>query len=265
MRQFLLILVSLLLCSSATAAPGPLLAVFAHPDDESATIGPLLSRYAIEVHDFYLIVVTSGQVGDSNTDIPRGDELGAVREKEARCSCKALGIHEPFLLQFMDGSIADWETIPKIRERVRKIIEEVKPEVIITWGPDGLTGHPDHRTVSSLTTEIFQQRSKLTHRPSKLYYVAYPESSFANLPPGMAQYAERIGLVADEWVTTVVDASAYQDQAWNSIQCHKTQWPPQMMAMIRSLGSELLGGKVYLRLALQGSKAPGEKEQSIFD
>ena len=265
MRQLMVLLVSLFLFSSTLAASGPVLAVFAHPDDESATIAPLLSRYAKEGHDVYLIVVTSGQVGDSNTDIPRGDQLGAAREKESRCSCKALGIHDPYLLQFMDGSIAEWDTIPKIREQVRKIIEEVKPEVIITFGPDGLTGHPDHRTVSSLTTEIFQQRSKLIHRPSKLYYVAYPESLFANLPPEMAQSAGRIGLVADEWVTTVVDASAYLDQAWNSIQCHKTQWPPQMMEMIRGLGSELLGGKVYLRLALQDASGQVEKEKDLFE
>ncbi len=261
----MVLLVSLCFLSSAMAASGPVLAVFAHPDDESATVGPLLSRYAKEGHDVYLIVVTSGQVGDSNTDIPRGDQLGAAREKEARCSCKALGIHEPYLLRFMDGSISNWETIPKIRERVREIIEEVKPEVVITFGPDGLTGHPDHRTVSNLTTEIFQQRSKLTHRPGKLYYVAYPESLFANLPPEMAQSAGRIGLVADEWVTTVVDASAYLEQAWNSIQCHKTQWPPQMMEMLRNLSSELLGGKVYLRLALQDASGQAEKEEDLFD
>jgi len=119
--------------------------------------------------------------------------------------------------------------------------------------------------VSNLTTEIFQQRSKLTHRPSKLYYVAYPESMFDNLPPEMAQNAGRIGLVADEWVTTVVDASGYLDQTWNSIQCHKTQWPPQMMQMIRSLGSELLGGKVYLRLALQDASGQVETEKDLFE
>ena len=91
----MVLLVSLFLFSSTLAASGPVLAVFAHPDDESATIATLLSRYAKEGHDVYLIVVTSGQVGDSNTDIPRGDQLGAAREKESRCSCKALGIHDP--------------------------------------------------------------------------------------------------------------------------------------------------------------------------
>jgi LmbE family N-acetylglucosaminyl deacetylase len=245
-------LLTVLLCGfpSILAADGTILAVFAHPDDETS-VAPLLAKYAAEGHQVHLAIVTSGQVGDTHTDIPRGEELGAVREEEARCSCRALGIEPPHLMRFMDGSISDWQTIPKIRERLRSLIEEVKPEVIITWGPDGLSGHPDHRTVSNVTSEVFQHRSKLTHQPERLYYVAFPEQLMTQLPPQMAQQSGSMGLVDMRWVDTVVEAGEYLDRVWNSIQCHKTQWPPAMMEQMRQLQSSLLRGKVYLRLAME--------------
>jgi LmbE family N-acetylglucosaminyl deacetylase len=249
--------------TSASAAAGPILAVFSHPDDET-TVAPLLARYAEAGHRVYLVVVTSGQVGDANTDIPRGEQLGAAREAEARCSAEALGITKPFLLGFMDGSISTWETIPKIREEVRAIIEKTKPEVVITWGPDGLSGHPDHRTVSNLTTEIFQQRSKLIHRPDRLYYVSLPESLISSLPPAMKRFSESMGLVSDEWVTTVVDGSAHVEAAWNSIQCHKTQWPPERMEMLHRFSRDILGGRVYLRLALGKPSDGAKRSETVF-
>jgi LmbE family N-acetylglucosaminyl deacetylase len=225
------------------------MAVFAHPDDEFS-VAPLLAKYAAAGHDVHLVVVTSGQIGDSHTDIPRGAELGAAREEEVRCSAAALGIKPPHLLGFMDGGISNWETIPRIADRLREIFEEVRPEVLITWGPDGLTGHPDHRTVSNVVTEVFQHRGRLRHRPRDLFYVAWPESRFTNLPPEAAQAGMQPGLVADTWVTTVIEASEYLEQARQSIQCHKTQWPPAMMEMIHRVSSQMLAGKVYLRRAL---------------
>ncbi len=252
MRKMSFLWLLLLFHSAASFSLGEakpsLMAVFAHPDDEFS-VAPLLAKYAAAGHDVHLVVVTSGQVGDSHTDIPRGAALGAAREDEARCSAAALGIKPPHLLGFMDGDISNWESIPRIVERLRGIVEDVRPEVLITWGPDGLSGHPDHRTVSNVVTEVFQQRARLQHEPRALYYVAWPESRFTNLPPEAAQAGMRAGLVTDRWVTTAVEASEYLDKARRSIRCHKTQWPPAMMDMIHRVLSEILDGKVYLRRA----------------
>lgn len=244
-------------------ASSTILAVFAHPDDETS-VGPLLARYADEGHAVYLALVTSGQIGDSHTDIPRGERLGAVREEEARCASLALGIRPPLLLGFMDGAVSDRQTLPKVRERLRQVIDEIKPEVVITWGPDGLTGHPDHRAVSSVVTELFQQRSGASHAPRKLYYVAYPESRFQNLPESAAQVAGQLGLVADQWITTRIDGSGFLELAHRAIRCHKTQWPPEMMETMRELSATLLEGTVYLRLALADGTAP-RLEEDLFE
>ena len=128
--------------------------MFAHPDDETS-VGRVLARYAAEGHDVYLVTTTSGQAGVANTDIPAGPRLGAAREKEARCSAQKLGIHEPILLQFQDGKVYESANMQGIRDRLRDIVEELKPDVMITWGPDGATGHRDHRLVGDIATQVF--------------------------------------------------------------------------------------------------------------
>ncbi len=246
MSRFLL---SLLLLLPLHAADKPtVLAVFAHPDDET-TVGALLAKYAAEGHDVYIALTTSGQRGAANTDIPTGDQLGEAREKEARCSAKALGINPPILFGFMDGDTWQPPIQRQIADRLRETIDRVKPDIVITWGPDGLTGHPDHRSVSNVTTQVFQQRSLLDHHPSKLYYVAWPESLFENAPPPFNRPGF-LRTVGDKFVDTAVDVSAFGDTAFRSIQCHKTQWPEERMQQNLVLGEKILGGKVHLRLAL---------------
>jgi len=231
-----------------------ILAIFSHPDDETA-IGPLLARYAAEGHAVHLITITSGQKGATpHVGIPAGDQLGAAREDELRCAAARLGIQEPILLRFQDQGISDPPTLETVATRIREKINELKPDVIVTWGPDGLSGHPDHRATSSITTEIFQQRSRLQHRPKKLYYVAWPESLFLKPEPPFDRRPLRT--VSDELVTTVVDGSKYLKPAGEAIGCHKTQWRPEQMEQMRALGERLLQGKVYLRLVFPERAAP---------
>ncbi len=237
------------------------LAVFAHPDDESV-VAPLLAKYANEGHDVYLAVVTSGQIGNANTDIPKGEKLGAAREEEARCACRALGIHEPFLMQFMDGSISTRQAIPQIVERLREIFDRVKPDVVITWGPDGITGNPDHRMAHDVTTQVFQQRAKLRHPPRKLYYAAWPESLLRNLPEPL--YPGAVLGLADDFVTTAVEASEYTEPAYHSMQCHKTQWTPDRVKRNRAVMEKIFEGKVFLRLALTDLPFPKKRESDIL-
>lgn len=238
------------------------LAVFAHPDDESV-VGPLLAKCADEGHNVHLAIITSGQMGNANTDIPKGDQLGAAREQEARCSCKALGIHPPLLLRFMDGGICSHEAIPKIVERVREVFDEVEPDVVITWGPDGLSGHPDHRTATNAVTQVFQERRKLRHNPRKLYYAAWPESRLKELPESLRRWRS-LRWIADEFVTTEVKATQYVEQTYRSMQCHKTQWTQERIDQNRKLFQTVLAGSVFLRLALTDLPFPNSRETDIF-
>ena len=84
----------------------PILAVFTHPDDDTI-VGPLLAHYAKRGVDVYLALVTSGQEGaQERVGIPAGEELGRVREQEARNACEAYGIHSPFFFREWDGKMS---------------------------------------------------------------------------------------------------------------------------------------------------------------
>jgi len=260
------VLFALLVVSALTAAGAEkhtILAVFAHPDDET-TISPLLAKYAAEGHDVYLATVTSGQIGVSNTDIPAGPQLGAAREKELRCAAARLGIHEPFLLQFQDGDIAKSEALGPMIARLREIVNKVKPDVIITFGPEGVSGHPDHRIVGAAASEVFQWREKLDWKPQKLYYVVLP-ASLMPPDPGKVGLAPQSAAVSDEFVTTVVDGGDYMDQTFQAMQCHVTQWAPvERMKGMFEARKNAIGGKVFLRQALPAPGARAEMETDIL-
>jgi LmbE family N-acetylglucosaminyl deacetylase len=256
----------LILSLAAAILPGAdnqtILAVFAHPDDE-ITVGAVLARYADEGHDVYLATITSGQQGVGNTDIPAGDELGKAREAEARCSAQKLGIHEPFLLGFQDGNIASRRVIGPITERVLEVINEVKPDIIITFDGGGITGHPDHRIAGAVTTEAFLRQKRLTHLPAKLYYVAIPESALPDpLPRG---FDSQTSPIHDSFITTAIDSAKYGDQVFEAMQCHQTQWAPiERMKGMFDAWNGMLGGKTYLRLALTPGGASAEQEDDIL-
>jgi LmbE family N-acetylglucosaminyl deacetylase len=241
---------------------GSILAVFAHPDDET-TVGALLAKYAAAGHDVHLVSITSGQKGTTPNTKLSGDELGAARGEELRCSAKSLGIHPPILLHYQDQGISPPRMMEEIAGKLRNIVNETKPQVIITWGADGVTGHLDHRVASNLATQVFQQRSLLQHRPRKLYYLTFPESNFARAPQTRRP---PFRTVSDVFITTAVDVKGSLAAAAAAIKCHKTQWDAARMKDLDEMNRKTLEGRVFLRLAMSDVPlAPGKLETDIFE
>ena len=113
-------------CARATVEgpPKTVLAVFAHPDDE-VFVGPLLAHYARQGAKVHLAIVTDGEKGTSpHAGIPAGPELASVRAEVA--------------------------------QEIGKLMARLRPDVVITWGPDGGYGHPDHRLVGDVVTQVVQ-------------------------------------------------------------------------------------------------------------
>jgi LmbE family N-acetylglucosaminyl deacetylase len=238
------------------------LSVFAHPDDETS-VGPLLARLAREGHDVYLASITSGQKGfRAHAGIPVGEELGRVREEELRCAARQLGIHEPFLLGFEDQGIAPLDAAERAAHRLRLLFDETSPDVVITFGADGITGHIDHRIAGNLTTVVFQQQAPLAHQPRKLYYVAFPESLVEGSPLARQR---KFYSVSDRFITTEIDCRDSLDAARRALECHRSQFTPELLARITTLHSELFRGRVFLRLALSSCPFPSARERSIFE
>jgi LmbE family N-acetylglucosaminyl deacetylase len=155
-----------------------LLAIFAHPDDEGI-VGPLLARYAREKAEVHLALVTSGQKGKRPwVQTPAGEALGREREQEAACACRAYGIHPPILLRFQDGAVTGAK-LARLAAEVRRLFVELRPDVVITWGPEGLYGHPDHRLVGAVVTEVFQSSAA---GPKALFYPGIPARRLEQAP-----------------------------------------------------------------------------------
>ena len=190
-----------------------LLAVFAHPDDETFRCGGTLALLAQRGVRVQVLTATRGQAG-SRGDPPLcvQEELPAVRENELRCACAALGIQPPILLDYQDSQISEADP-ERIVSEILAVIHEVHPKMILTYGPDGVSGHPDHIAIGRFTTEAFHRALDVV----ALHTIAVPHSLAKTL--GMTQ----IHSVPDHSISLTVDVSTVWNVKMSAIPCHRTQ------------------------------------------
>jgi LmbE family N-acetylglucosaminyl deacetylase len=149
-----------------------LLAIFAHPDDETIRPGgmlALLARCGVKVHVLTLTHGVAGSCGEPALCMP--DELPIVRERELRCACAALGIQPPTLLDYPDGHLTEADPERVVAE-ILAVVRQVHLQVLLSFGPDGLSGHPDHILVGQWAAKVFHRIEEI----AALYTVAVPQS-----------------------------------------------------------------------------------------
>jgi LmbE family N-acetylglucosaminyl deacetylase len=249
---------AVLLAASIGAGPqqGPaktLVAVFAHPDDESAA-GPVLARYAREGAQVHLIIATDGAAGGQQTTVPAGPELARVRAEEARCSADALGAGPPILLGFPDGKLGSYGDDPMrlfaLTQRLQEEVQRLRPDAVITWGPDGGSGHPDHRLISAVVTQL--ARTGAPGMPERLFYVSLPAEAMRALNP--SRPAPPLLIPQPKYLTTrIAFTAADLEAARRSVSCHKTQFPPDAMARLAEAARPMWNGIVSLSPAFGAS------------
>jgi LmbE family N-acetylglucosaminyl deacetylase len=248
-----------LLCASAAAAQNTapaakpesgarriLLAVFAHPDDE-ATVSPVLAKYAAEGVTVYLAVATDGRLGVTpHAGIAAGDSLARVRSEELICAAEKLGIQPPLTFGLQDqlkmgeGFAAFQEQLRSLRDNVTRLFTTLKPDVILTWNASGWTGHPDHRLVGSVVTEVFV--SGAWEKPAQLYYAAIPTGS---LPAGAPI---QLATVDPRYLTVRIPVSeADYEKAKASWLCHKSQYTPETIEGMHQMIKGSLKGTTYFQ------------------
>ena len=128
-----------------------LLAVYAHPDDEAFVPGGTIARYALEGIRVTLVCATKGEEGmRGDPPLPECMSLGECRRYELIGSCRVLGVDRICFLDCHDKKLNTYAH-SDIEGRIVEIIRLVKPQVVITFGPDGITGHPDHLARSKLS------------------------------------------------------------------------------------------------------------------
>lgn len=228
------------------SAPGqarrPILAVFAHPDDERI-IGPLLSRLAREGRETHLVIATDGSKGIRDFHaIPAGPLLTAVRVKEANCAATRLGVKRLHLLGLPDGGLASFVELGKLRTALVAVIDSLSPAAIITFGPEGGTGHPDHRLVGSVVTQVVQ--GDLRYQQLDLLYASLPAERVRTAPRA------RVGVtgMAGTLLTVQVPVEARDLEAGReAFGCHATQYTPEEMDAIHRYLVHAWDGKVWMR------------------
>lgn len=219
-----------------------LLCVLAHPDDESLTLGGVLARYAAAGIETHLITATSGEQGwqgDPETH-PGAEGLARLREVELRAAAAILGVSGLHLLHCPDGGLAVADSDAVIA-RIAQIVRQVRPQVVVTFGPDGATGHPDHIAISQLTTAALlcaadpayhTDGDEEAHCVVKLYYLAPTRTRLDAYERVFGDSAMTIDGIKrrvpgwPEWsITAGIASGAYAEQVWRAIGCHRSQFP----------------------------------------
>lgn len=228
--------------ADAQSSARPVLAVFAHPDDERV-IGPLLSKLAREGRETHLVIATDGSQGVRDyAHIPAGAELAAARTKEATCAATRLGVRKLHLLGLPDGGLASFEVLGKLRTALAAIIDSVKPAVIITFGPEGGTGHPDHRLVGNVTSQIIESDDRYAN--IDLLYASLPTERLRTAPAA----EPTVNGMATSLLTVRVPFEP-QDLAAGREEyaCHRSQYTTEEMAKVNAYLAHAWDGKVWLR------------------
>jgi N-acetyl-1-D-myo-inositol-2-amino-2-deoxy-alpha-D-glucopyranoside deacetylase len=233
-----------------------LMAIYAHPDDEAFGTGGTISRYASEGVKVYLVSATRGEVGEiSDPSLATPETLGCVREDELRCAAETMGVSQLVFLDYRDSGMAGTSENQDPRAFVNAQAEEVvrllvrlirnlRPEVIVTFEPNGGYGHPDHIAIHKHTVAAFRGAADPTCSPElgtpwqakRLFYTAIPHSFFED----MRQQMTDLGLDTqdlvnlddpslrwpDEAINVHLDVSHSVELKWQALQCHRTQFGP---------------------------------------
>lgn len=152
---------------------GSILCVFAHPDDETFTSAGIIATAAKNGQQVVCVTATRGEQGIQNEQKWPKESIAEIRESELLQALKVLGINNHLWLNYKDGQckLADEQ---KAAAEIVSIIEKYQPDTLLTFGPDGLTGHDDHKSVGQWA----RRASKKCSKPPQVYCVAQPKELY---------------------------------------------------------------------------------------
>lgn len=239
-----------------------LMAIFAHPDDESFGSGGTLARYGADPDvRVVLVCATRGEAGEiSDPKLATPERLGEVREEELRCACRTLGVDDLHLLDYRDSGMAGTPenlapgalAMADFDEVVGKMVAQIRrerPDVVVTFDETGGYGHPDHIAVHHHTKAAFAAAADPAQYPEqieaglepyqakKLYYTAIPRRFFRaavekiqelgiEIPERYHQRLNEPFGLPDEACTTDIFVQDFWATKQAAVQCHATQLNP---------------------------------------
>ena len=254
-----------------------LLLVHAHPDDESIGTGATMAKYAAEGARVTLVTCTLGELGeiippDLSHLLP--DELGQHRIVELDRACRALGVEDHRFLggegKYRDSGMMGlpdnddprcfWQApVEEAAADLVKVIEEVAPDVIVSYDANGFYGHPDHIQAH----RVAWRANQMAGATAKFYATAMPRSALAaavELPDDswFVRSADLSVSVPDEQVSTEIDAALYLPAKLAAMKAHETQITVdgQFYALSDEVGRRALGVEYYTLLGPSDSASP---------
>ena len=255
--------------ATAAFAGRTVLAIFAHPDDESLACGGTLARLADDGARVVLLCASRGERGQSaDPSVARGPDLGRARQRELEAAAQVLGISEVILLDHPDGEIR-WANIEKLHDQILQAIATHAPDLIITFDEDGLYWHLDHIGIHERTVTAVKS---LGAAAPPLYYVTIPhgvmrevtDTAVANgwVPPGSMLF----GITPDAFGIATEP---------HSLTVNVTNWVPKKLAALRCHQTQMGPGNPFARLDLEDAmrwlatehfrREPFNSRESVLD
>jgi len=228
--------------------PLTLMAVHAHPDDESSSTGGVLARYSDEGVTTVVVTCTNGEFGDAQGGVKPGDDghdtngVALTRLAELREACKHLGVTELELLGYHDSGMPEWEyrhspdafcnvPLDEVAARIGGLIERYRPQVVISYDPDGAYQHPDHVHAARAALAAVER----TGIPAKFYQTAMRRSEWRKIFDALRAAGEDV----PEWemteeeqqkiaesearITTEVDIRPQLERKRDALMAHTSQ------------------------------------------
>ncbi len=187
-------------------------AIFAHPDDESFGPGGTIAILS-QTHDVYCVCATRGEAGEDHTGT--NHSLSSKREEELRRASAHLGVKDVFFLDFIDGELKN-NNYHAIADKIINLADTYRPEIVITYENNGISGHIDHIAISMITSYVFYKKDYIR----ELHYFCLDEEQrgdgqtyFVYFPPGKK----------DEEISKRVDITPVLDRKIAAIKEHKSQ------------------------------------------
>ncbi len=240
-----------------------LLAVFAHPDDETFGPGGTLAKYASSGVEVHYACATKGEAGEAPAELLQNHpDVASLRATELECASRILGIKEVHFLGYRDSGMSGSEDNlhpqsleqapePEVVGKIVALIRQIRPQVLITFDPHGGYGHPDHIKIHRTATEAFyaasdperfpEQREQglSRHRTGCLYYTAFPRRAlrfWIFTLPLLGKDPSRWGANQDidlrkiaEWsqkITARIEVRRFLPKKLEAAACHRSQTAP---------------------------------------
>ncbi len=274
--------------------------VHAHPDDETIGTGATMAQYAADGAHVTLITCTLGEEGEihvpalAQLEAAQADQLGGYRIAELAASCASLGVSDHRFLggagRFRDSGMmgtpanqhprAFWGAdLDEAAKLLLPIIDEVRPQVIVTYDENGFYGHPDHIQAHRVAMRASEMATEAGFGPQKIYWTAVPRSVLAagieafaestDNPFGDAKSIEDLPFgTPDELIAARIDGQAQHEKKLGSIRAHATQIPTTswLFAIAGNFGDEFMGVEYYtLAIGERGSgNGPNGWESDLF-